>query len=323
MTATCEACGQPLAPASGLGLPRIKARILNTVRRHPGIDAETLRALVWFEDANGGPEDRKVLHVHIHQLNRQLAPHGLAVAATDSRLSARFDRSKLIAGALGRGVFLSFLRRAVMPVLFRDYESSICSRPHQGRRPALRRASLNRCMVLRLCCRRRRSRTVAPGDPVPAAFIAAATDPAWLASAFNAGFERYRAAHHGAALRLPADPARSPTLHPSERRSHALPRKLENVALALSLPQQKDKAGAAIMREFAMPRKPRPGEDPDGGSYWGDDPVQLQKLYAYCRQDVRLSARYTGASDSFRRPSRRFGSSTPVSTIAASTPIAS
>jgi hypothetical protein len=33
---------------------------------------------VW-DGADGGPEDRKVLHVHVHQLNRLLLPFGLRV----------------------------------------------------------------------------------------------------------------------------------------------------------------------------------------------------------------------------------------------------
>jgi hypothetical protein len=35
--------------------------------------------LVWAHDPAGGPEDRKVLHVHIHQLNRLLHPLGIRV----------------------------------------------------------------------------------------------------------------------------------------------------------------------------------------------------------------------------------------------------
>jgi hypothetical protein len=74
----CSYCGQPIPPA-GLHLPRIKAIILEAVRRHPDISAEELRGLVWADDPNGGPEDRKVLHVHVSQLNQLLAPHGIMV----------------------------------------------------------------------------------------------------------------------------------------------------------------------------------------------------------------------------------------------------
>jgi hypothetical protein len=69
----CSRCGQPIVPA-GLSLKRI----LDIVRRHPGIDAETLRSIVW-DGPDGGPEDPKVLHVHVHQLNQRLAPYGVCV----------------------------------------------------------------------------------------------------------------------------------------------------------------------------------------------------------------------------------------------------
>jgi hypothetical protein len=76
----CSYCGQPLIPTD-LGLPPIKRRILDAVQRCPGIGAEDLRAVVWADDPNGGPESRKVLHVHIHQLNQRLASLGVVVRA--------------------------------------------------------------------------------------------------------------------------------------------------------------------------------------------------------------------------------------------------
>jgi hypothetical protein len=74
----CAACGQPIAPA-GLRLPPIKQRIYEAVQRHPDISAEELRCLVWADDPNGGPEDRKTLHVHVSQLNQLLTPYGVMV----------------------------------------------------------------------------------------------------------------------------------------------------------------------------------------------------------------------------------------------------
>src|SRR5262245_3567253 len=44
--------------------------------------------------------------------------------------------------------------------------------------------------------------------------------------------------------------------------SLALPAKLEKVALALGLEQQKDRAGHLNMLATSRPRKPRKGEDP-------------------------------------------------------------
>jgi hypothetical protein len=82
MTATCPVCGQPVLPADPIDLPPTKRRILEAVRRCPGISAENLRTLVWADDPNGGPEDRKVLHVHVVQLNKRLAKTGIAVRAS-------------------------------------------------------------------------------------------------------------------------------------------------------------------------------------------------------------------------------------------------
>jgi hypothetical protein len=80
----CPQCGQPVVSRSHISLPPVKARIFDLVRRHPGINAEALRSLVWASDPNGGPEDRKVLHVHVNQLNHLLAPHGICVRGSRS-----------------------------------------------------------------------------------------------------------------------------------------------------------------------------------------------------------------------------------------------
>ena len=60
-------------------LPPIKQRIFDIVHQRPGISAKELRCTVWADDPSGGPEDRKVLHVHISQLNVLLAPLGICV----------------------------------------------------------------------------------------------------------------------------------------------------------------------------------------------------------------------------------------------------
>jgi hypothetical protein len=64
----CPCFGQRLIPP-GLVLPPIKRRILDAVQRRPGINSEALRGVIWATDPNGGPENPKVLHVHVHQLN--------------------------------------------------------------------------------------------------------------------------------------------------------------------------------------------------------------------------------------------------------------
>lgn len=75
----CESCGQPvLMRSESPPLPPIKQRIFDVVKRRPGINAEELRCFVW-DDPSGGPENRKVLHVHVAQLNQLLAPLGIMV----------------------------------------------------------------------------------------------------------------------------------------------------------------------------------------------------------------------------------------------------
>jgi len=77
----CDACGQPVLMRSELPpLSPIKQRILETVKRRPGITAQQLRDWVWVDDPNGGPlTGTKNLHVHIDQLNALLRPLDLCV----------------------------------------------------------------------------------------------------------------------------------------------------------------------------------------------------------------------------------------------------
>jgi len=86
----CEACGQPVLQRSELPpLPPIKHKIFDAVRKRPGISAEELRCIAWANDPAGGPEDRKVLHVHVSQMNKQLAPYGLTVRSAGGGYSIR------------------------------------------------------------------------------------------------------------------------------------------------------------------------------------------------------------------------------------------
>ena len=64
-----------------------------------------------------------------------------------------------------------------------------------------------------------------------------------------------------------------------------LPAPLSAVADALELINRKDAAGERLMHQMSKPRKPRKDEDPTG-TYWHDQPEQLERLYVYCPQDV-------------------------------------
>jgi DNA polymerase bacteriophage-type len=127
-----------------------------------------------------------------------------------------------------------------------------------------------------------------PDDPLPREFVEAATNPEWITSAHNDQFERLITTHIMA-------PRYGWPIVPIERRrcsmamalAMALPGKLEKVAEALNLTNRKDVAGHKLMLRMSKPRKPRVGEDP-AGIYWLDDPERLERLYAYCKQDVEV-----------------------------------
>jgi DNA polymerase len=125
-----------------------------------------------------------------------------------------------------------------------------------------------------------------PGDPVPAAWIEAAADPAWLVSAHNAAFER-RVEQHimGPRYGWPAIPLERHRCTMAAALAAALPARLDSAAAALNLTHRK--ADSRVMLQMAKPRKPRRGED-SSGIYWHDDEDKLQQLYAYCRQDTEV-----------------------------------
>lgn len=78
LSRVCPCCGAAIVPDQ-LPLPPLKARLLALVRSNPGISGHELRSLLYAHDASGGPEDRKVLHVHVHQLNQRLDRYGIAL----------------------------------------------------------------------------------------------------------------------------------------------------------------------------------------------------------------------------------------------------
>ena len=125
-----------------------------------------------------------------------------------------------------------------------------------------------------------------PGQPVPPEFAHAASDPAWTIAAHNDAFETaIERAILGPRFGWPQVPIDRHRCLMAMARAHALPGSLEDVASALKLPEQKDKAGHALMLKMSKPRKPRKGEDASA-LLWLDDPESLGRLYAYCKQDV-------------------------------------
>jgi DNA polymerase bacteriophage-type len=127
-----------------------------------------------------------------------------------------------------------------------------------------------------------------PGDPVPAEFLEAANNPAWLACAHNAQFEL--AIEHLIMRRRhgwPKIPLRQQRCTMAAALALALPPKLELIAEVLELLHQKDQSGQRLMLMMSKPRRARKNEDPEG-RYWFDEEDRRQRLYGYCRKDVEV-----------------------------------
>lgn len=62
-----------------------------------------------------------------------------------------------------------------------------------------------------------------------------------------------------------------------------LPGALDNAASAVGLDVQKDRAGYRLMLQMCRPR----GMKSDGSPIWWDEPEKLERLFEYCKQDVR------------------------------------
>jgi len=73
----------------------------------------------------------------------------------------------------------------------------------------------------------------------------------------------------------------------SKSNAFGLPSSLEKAALALGISEHKDSAGAQIMLKVARPAKPKKG-DAEGLIRWNEDLGDFERLYEYCKQDVRV-----------------------------------
>ena len=125
-----------------------------------------------------------------------------------------------------------------------------------------------------------------PGNPLPPEFLHAALDPTWIVVAhgdhFETGIEQHVLAPQFGWPLIPIERHRC-TMAMSL--AAGLPARLSAAADALELANRKDEAGERLMHQMSKPRRARQGEDP-AGIYWFDDPKRLDRLYAYCRQDV-------------------------------------
>lgn len=70
----------------------------------------------------------------------------------------------------------------------------------------------------------------------------------------------------------------------SQAYAMALPGGLDDAAAAVGLDVRKDAEGSRLMMQMARPRAVKD----DGTIVWWDDEARRQRLYEYCRQDVRV-----------------------------------
>jgi DNA polymerase len=127
-----------------------------------------------------------------------------------------------------------------------------------------------------------------PGNPIPAEFIEAATNPAWIVCAhgphFEDAIERY-VLHPR--FGWPVFPIEQQRCTQAMALAMGLPARLSAAAIALELSNRKDAAGERLMHQTSKPRRPHKDENPDG-IYWFEDQERLDRLYAYCKQDIEI-----------------------------------
>lgn len=123
-------------------------------------------------------------------------------------------------------------------------------------------------------------------NPLPERLRVALTDPDIIKCAFNANFERTCLGKYLGTRMLPEQwrctMVKALTL--------GLPGSLEKVALAMGLPEdkQKDKEGKALIRYFSIPCKPTKVNDGRKRNLPEHGPVKWEKFIRYCLQDVEV-----------------------------------
>jgi DNA polymerase bacteriophage-type len=135
-----------------------------------------------------------------------------------------------------------------------------------------------------------------PGNPVPTAVTeaATATNLTWVMAAHGDHFET-AIEQHILAPRYgwPVIPIEQHRCTMAMSLSYGLPAKLSAAADALELSNRKDKAGERLMHQTSKPRKAHKDENPRN-IYWFDDQERLDRLYAYCKQDVEVERELFG-----------------------------
>lgn len=122
-----------------------------------------------------------------------------------------------------------------------------------------------------------------PGEKLPAR-VAAHIDGCGMLRAHNAQFERILW-REVMVKKYGAPPIADDQWYCSaaEAAAMSLPRNLDGLAKALGVAQTKDTEGHNLMMRMCRPRK----INDDGSLVWWDVPDRLERLYEYCKQDVR------------------------------------
>ena len=127
--------------------------------------------------------------------------------------------------------------------------------------------------------------TWVPGEPCPDRVRRHVLDGEPL-FAFNAGFERVMwQSILGPRYGWPVPKLEQWEDTAAWGAAMGLPRGLGDAARAMGLPQEKDDEGHRLMLRMSKPRKARKAETAEGLLWW-DDADRVERLLAYCRQDV-------------------------------------
>lgn len=118
-----------------------------------------------------------------------------------------------------------------------------------------------------------------PGDPFPA-ILRRHIEKGGLLEAHNYFFEKCIWVHK---LRWPEVKDEQWRCTMSRCFRYNLPKSLDVACRVLGLSEQKSKEGHALMLKMCKPRKP----SKDNPAIWHETPEQLERLYEYCRQDVK------------------------------------
>jgi hypothetical protein len=84
----CPQCGQVIPPR--VKLPRYAQRLYDYIASHPaGVTGTQVLGAIYWDRPDGGPDDRKIVHVMVNQTNKRLRQYGLVI---NSRTPGRLYR---------------------------------------------------------------------------------------------------------------------------------------------------------------------------------------------------------------------------------------